>query len=459
MSDRLDDLMGNPITRRELMKKAGIGAGGVMMASVIAACGGSTTTTTTGSSGTSAATTAGTTATTAAPSAGTIKIGFVSPRTGPAAAFGEPDPYVIGLAKTAFAKGLTVGGKTYAVQIIDKDGQANPQRSAEVAQELINSDKVDLMLATSTPETTNPVADACEAAGIPCVSTVCPWEAWYFGRGAKQNQPSPFKYTYHFSFGVNEFYKAYTSLWPQVPTNKKVGVMWPNDADGNAIRAALGPMLTKAGYTIVDPGAYQDGTNDYSAQISQFKSQDCQIFQNFSLPPDFATFWRQAAQQGYKPKIAQLSKAGLFPSEIEALGPIGYNLAESVYWAPVWPYKSSLTGQASQQLGDGYTSSTKKQWTQQLGPSTALFDVANAVLIASGDPLNKDAVANAFKTLKVDTIIGSLAWGTGPVPNVVATAIQDGQWTKGTTWPVEWVACENANDAQLPTTSKLQPFA
>ena len=27
-----------------------------------------------------------------------------------------------------------------------------------------------------------------------------------------------------------------TKLWPQVPTNKVVGVMWPNDADGNAIR-------------------------------------------------------------------------------------------------------------------------------------------------------------------------------------------------------------------------------
>src|SRR5947209_11991999 len=30
---------------------------------------------------------------------GTIKIGFVSPRTGPAAGFGEPDGYVLGLAR------------------------------------------------------------------------------------------------------------------------------------------------------------------------------------------------------------------------------------------------------------------------------------------------------------------------------------------------------------------------
>ena len=142
-----------------------------------------------------------------------------------------------------------------------------------------------------------------------------PWEAWYFGRGAKPGEPSPFKCTYHFCFGVEQFASAYTHLWPQVPTNKKVGVMWPNDADGNAIRARLGPLLEKAGYTIVDPGAYKDGTNDYSAQIAKFKQEDCEIFNTFPIPPDFATFWRQAAQQGYTKqiKIAQIAKTGPVP--------------------------------------------------------------------------------------------------------------------------------------------------
>src|SRR5579883_3066983 len=41
---------------------------------------------------------------------GSLKIGFVSPRTGPAAGFGEPDGYVLGLARKAFERGLTIGG-------------------------------------------------------------------------------------------------------------------------------------------------------------------------------------------------------------------------------------------------------------------------------------------------------------------------------------------------------------
>ena len=93
-----------------------------------------------------------------------------------------------------------------------------------------------------------------------------------------------------------------------------------------------GRPSTKAGYTIVDPGPYEDGTNDYSAQIAKFKAENCEIFNTFPLPPDFATFWKQAAAQGYVPKIAQIAKTGLFPSQIEALGDLGPGLASAAYW-------------------------------------------------------------------------------------------------------------------------------
>jgi branched-chain amino acid transport system substrate-binding protein len=394
--------------------------------------------------------------------ANTIKIGFVSPRTGPAAGFGEPDPYVISLAQKAFAKGLTIGGTTYAVQIIAKDSQSNPAQSAQVGNDLIHNQSVDLMLATSTPETVNPVSDASEAAGVPCISTVVPWEAWYFGRGAKPGQPSPFHYTFHFCFGTEQFALAYTHLWPQVHTNKKVGVMWPNDADGNAIRANLGPLLKKAGYTIVDPGAYQDGTNDYSAQIARFKSANCQIFNTFPIPPDFATFWRQAAQQGYKPKIAQIAKTGLFPSQVTSLGSIGTNLASGAYWTPTFPYISPLTGVSSKALGAGYSKQSGKEWNQQLGATLALFDVAAAALRKSGNPKDKTAVANAMKSLSVKTTLGHLVWGKGPVPNVVTTPIIGGQWVKskpGSKFKLDFVLCEHSADPHVPIAAHLKPYA
>src|ERR1700677_293776 len=292
----------------------------------------------------------------AADSENVIRVGFASPRTGNLGTFGVGDGYLTDQVRKALEKGLKVGDKTYKVVLLDRDSQSDPARAGQLAKALISSDKIDFMLVTSTPEVINPVADACEAAGVPCLSTVMPWEAWYFGRGAKPGQPSPFKWTYHFGFGGGEFFKAYVSQWNLIPTNKKVGVLYPNDADGNAIRANLAPALGKAGFTIIDPGPYEDGTTDYSAQIALFKKEKCEIFNTFPIPPDFAAFWRQAAQQGYTRmvKIAQIAKTGLFPSDVEALGDLGINLAGACYWHKAFPYKSTLTGLSGDDLANGY---------------------------------------------------------------------------------------------------------
>ena len=66
------------------------------------------------------------------------------------------------------------------------------------------------------------------------------------------------------------------------------------------------------------------------------------------IPPDFTTFWKQALQQGFKPKVASIGKAILFPVAVEALGKDGNNLSSEVWWSPNHPFKSSLTGMSAQ---------------------------------------------------------------------------------------------------------------
>ena len=76
----------------------------------------------------------------------TVKIGYVSPQTGPLAPFGEADRWVIDQMKTAFKDGIVIGGKKHAVEIVLKDSQSNPNRAGEVANDLILRDKVALVL-------------------------------------------------------------------------------------------------------------------------------------------------------------------------------------------------------------------------------------------------------------------------------------------------------------------------
>ena len=117
-----------------------------------------------------------------------IKIGHVSPKTGPLAGFGEADAFVLDQVRGILVRGLQSGGRTYQVQIISKDSQSSGSRAAEVASELILGDKVDLIVASATPDTTNPVADQAEVNETPCITTNCPWQPYFFGR---KGDPAP----------------------------------------------------------------------------------------------------------------------------------------------------------------------------------------------------------------------------------------------------------------------------
>ena len=400
----------------------------------------------------------------AADPAQTLRIGFISPLTGPLAGFGQSDPFVLDLVRKKTGGKIQVGGKAWAFELIARDTQSDPSRASQLAKDLINGQKIDMMLTTSTPETVNPVADACEAAGMPCLSTIVPWESWYFGRGAKPGQPSPFHWSYNFCFGTEQFAQMYISTWNLIPTNKKVGVLYPNDADGNALRAHLVPELQKAGFTIVDPGAYQDGTSDYSSQIAKFKAEGIQILTGAPIPNDFIVFLRQAAQQGLtrQLKICMPAKFGLFPSDIAALGPLGPGVTTGAYWSPVFPYKSPVTGLNSRQLTDAYLGATGKQWTQQLGATMSLIDAGFAALKNSGNPKDKAALSKAMSVLDVVTTVGRINFPKGPVPNVATSPIIGSQWVKakpGSRFPLDLVTIEHACDPHVPIQAKLRPYA
>jgi len=397
----------------------------------------------------------------AAAPGGTIKVGFVSPLTGPLAGFGEPDQWIVDSMGAWFADNpIEAGGQSYNVEIVLKDSQSDAKRAGEVAGELINQDGVDIVMAHGTPDTTNPVADQCEANATPCITSDAPWQPYYLGRQQDPANPEPFKYTYHFFWGLEDVAAVYQDMWGQLDTNKQVAGLFPNDPDGQAWSGAFPDMTAANGYTINDPGLYPNGTQDFSAQISAYKKNGDEILTGVPIPPDFTTFWKQAKQQGFNPKIATIGKALLFPASMEALGDIGQNLGTEVWWTPNYPFSSSLTGSSAAELAQGYTDATGKQWTQPIGFSEALFEVMQAAVVAAGGP-DKEAIATALSTLKVDTVVGPLDWTSGPVPNVSKTPLTGGQWrmTDGGEFPWELVIVSNSLAPEVPTGGTVEALS
>jgi len=58
--------------------------------------------------------------------------------------------------------------------------------------------------ARSRPPPTRPTPSriACETNRVPCISTVAPWQSWFFGRGATPK--TVYKWTYHFFWGLED---------------------------------------------------------------------------------------------------------------------------------------------------------------------------------------------------------------------------------------------------------------
>jgi branched-chain amino acid transport system substrate-binding protein len=398
-----------------------------------------------------------------------VKIGLVSPQTGAIALFGETDTYWVGEIQTLFADGIDIGGTTHPIEIEIKDTQSDPNRSATVTQELIDAG-VDLILPGATPETGVPAASTAEANGVPCLSTVVPWQPWFF-RNPDVTPATVYEWTWHFFWGLEDVIAVFLDLWSQVETNKVVGGLFANDGDGNAWgdpELGFPPPLAAAGYTLIDPGRYPNLQDDFSAHISAFKDGGAEIVTGVPLPPDFATFWTQAAQQDFRPKIASVAKALLFPGAVDALGELGDGMSTEVWWHPTFPFSSSLTGQTSQELADAWISATGKQWTQPLGYTHAQFEVALDVLQRTADIDDPQAIVAAIRSTSLDTVGGHVSWADdqlarvpgvdAPIQNVAKMKLAGGQWTPATDFPYELILVSNSVFPEAPTAGTLRPI-
>ena len=375
----------------------------------------------------------------AAASAGKIVIGFVTPQTGQLAGFASGDSFVVDRvrASDAYAKGFQVGGKTYDVEIVVKDTQSDPNRASQVAQELILQDNVDLVVTTSTPETTNPVAQICETQGVPCLSTVVPWQAWFFGRQADPANPVPFKYTTMFFFGAETFGGCFVPMWNRISTDKVVAGMFPNDADGNAFRGVWPDVIKQAGYTWVDGGAYPNLTTDYTAMISKFKDAKADIFINAPLPPGVQHVLEAGRPAGLQAEARDRRQGPALPGRHRGAGRPRQQhrdrlLVGSVHALQVVAHRRVEQGPRRRLPGGVRASSGSRASARPTRCSRSRSWPSRAVQ----DPHAKDDVAAALGKVEYSGICGPLDFAKGPFPGIGMMRPVGVQWKKGTHLPV-----------------------
>jgi branched-chain amino acid transport system substrate-binding protein len=433
------------ITRRGLLRAAGVGAAAVGFGGLLQACSGGLKGAATGSTK-------------------TITIGWIHPLTGPLAGFGAPDTWVISKIKqtSPFKNGFKIGGKTYPVKIKSYDSQSSDTRAGDLARSAILNDNVDMLLASSTPETVNAVASQAESLGTPLVCSNVPWESWYINLGRNPAKPTlkP-KYVVMYFLGAEHLAQCFIPMWnrihSQLHTNKVVAAAFPNDSDGNAFRLVFPSIIKGAGYTFDMSSAYPDGTSNYSSMISQFKADKADFFTNVPEPPDFATMWKQSIQQGFRPKLATVAKVLLFPTDAYSMGSEVYNVATDTWWVPTLPWMSTFTGETCQQFANEYETAGLGQWNANIS-NYSLFEVAHAAFSSVSDPHDKTEVADAIHKVNIHALAGPLNFASGgPAPGVAITPPAGVQWQKGTKYPLEMQIVDNTLLPDAKITADLLP--
>jgi branched-chain amino acid transport system substrate-binding protein len=388
--------------------------------------------------------------------AGTIKVGVVSPASGPLALFGDADGWTIDGVKKLIADGIDTAAGKFNVEIIVKDSQSDPNKASEVAGDLILNDGVHLILPTATTDTITGTMDQSELNECPCISSGAPWQAVIFPRGGDKKS---FTWTYHFFWGLGEVLNTYVGIWNSAETNKKVGMLFPQNADGETWGNddyGLPAPTKKAGYEVTIPGYFQPLTNDFSSQITAFKSAGADIVGGITNPPDIKTFVNQCAQQGYKPKIMTVAAALLFPGSVEAMGDLGDGMTTEVWWTPAFPFKSTLTGEVSRDVADRWEADQKREWTQPIGYQHANWEVVIDILKRSKNPLDRAANRDSMAATKINTLIGPVDFSNGPHKNVSVTPIFGGQWVKGDKWKYDLKIVDNTVSKLIQPEAKLK---
>ncbi|WP_093803086.1 ABC transporter substrate-binding protein [Streptomyces sp. Wb2n-11] len=389
-----------------------------------------------------------------------LTVGVVIARTGRLARLGDPLTFVMQLLEPKLRR-LVNGERGYEVRLVSRDSRSTAEGARQAVRELVGAEGAGIVLTLAGTEVLPAVADACEEASVPCVSSTFPWQVYYYGRGASADRP--FRWTYHFCWGLDDIAETFADLWDMVGgSGRAVGCLWNDGPQGDWSRhAGLGflPAARARGHRLVDPAGYREPAAGFGGHFAAFRDQEVDVVTSAATGRDLALFRRQAMELGALPRLITCSRWLAYPP-VPSAGeePAQANVATLVYWTPNHPYRSSVDGMSAARLAEAYEQKTGRQWLQPLGLAYALFEVAAHALATAAEPADPASVAAALARTRLETIAGPLDWTSGPVPNVAAVRLAAGQWQPGRRHAYELAVVHSRQEEQLPVDAELLPL-
>lgn len=358
-----------------------------------------------------------------------IKIGYVAPFTGPLSVFTVATKWAEEKCLAVINDeqgGIEIDGKKIPIEIIYGDSESDPTKASEVSQKLVLEDKVDILVGAWTPDTTMSVAATGEKNKIPTYISNSPADSWLSGG------------PYHWSMGAMFYLEGFLSdavnAFDKLDTNKTVGFIYDNEVDGVTMAPLIQEMFEAKGFTVVDPGRFPKGTNDYTSLINELRNGGCEVVIANMIGPDFQVLWKQMNSQGYIPKGFNIGKAVHFQADVDALGEgMANGIMSEVLWHRDFPFSSPVLGLTCEELASLWEEEQGTQYPATIGYDVTLFEILSDALTRAGT-LDKETVREAILATDMDTSYGHLTFDDNQVAEVPCVTVQ---WLEGETWSYE----------------------
>jgi branched-chain amino acid transport system substrate-binding protein len=261
-----------------------IALGCIVIASLIlgmAACGSKTTTSST------------TGATTSTSGTQTLKIGYLGPLTGPAAAWGTAQLRSTQLWADNInaAGGIKIGNETYKINIVSYDDQITPSKSLEGIQQLVLQDGIKSVFSFGNTQTTGPFA----LTNRVFLNTLLP---------AEMNATSSNVFCIGTAYPPKEFWQVVADFQAN-PTATKIAIVSQNDSLGVESNGWQAATAQSMGKQVVYNKTFPTDTSDFAPIMSAILATKPEIISFGSTNAGFVSLlFEQAKLQGFKGQIS-----------------------------------------------------------------------------------------------------------------------------------------------------------
>jgi branched-chain amino acid transport system substrate-binding protein len=258
----------------------------------------------------------------------TLKIGGMGPLSGGGTSWGLAAQRGMEIAVTDInaAGGIKAGGKTYKLELVFYDDLYSAQGGKAATERLVHQDKIKYIV--------GPVGSppALAAISVTNPAKVLALTNGYAPGVLKNDAPDPYNFRL---YNTNLEFGPPIIKWirENLKEVKKIALLAPNDAVGQAVAKPLAEDYKKEGFEVV-LDFFERGTKEFTPLILRMMAQKVDAFEfDGNSPGDAGLMLKQIRQAGFKGKVFQVGGPAV-DEIIEIAGPAseGFMTYDFIDW-------------------------------------------------------------------------------------------------------------------------------